>query len=85
MKARWLIVILAGSLWTASFAQAEVQTITATHTYAMGDRDSREEARALCYVSAKRKVLEEAGVFLESSTEITNFNLSKVKKRGHAE
>lgn len=56
---------------------AASKTITASHTYVMGDSDSKEQARALCYLTAKRKVLDEAGVFIESSAEITNFKLTK--------
>ena len=76
--------ILVSTILTAAVATAEVQTITATHTYVIGDRDSKEEARALCYVNAKRKVLEKAGVFIESSTDITNFNLSKDQIRSYS-
>ncbi len=70
------VSILVSTILTASLAIAQVQTITATHTYVMGDSDSKEQARALCYMTAKRKVLDKAGVFIESSTEISNFKLS---------
>ena len=71
------IAILASTILTATGATAEVQTITATHTYAMGDRDSKEDARVLCYMNAKRKVLEQAGVLIESASEVKNFDLTK--------
>jgi hypothetical protein len=45
---------------------AEVQTITTSHTYVMGDNDSRNDARQLCFLEAKRKVLEKAGSFIQS-------------------
>jgi len=56
---------------------AEVKTITATHTYIMGDNDSRNDARQLCFLEAKRKVLEKAGTFIQTSTEVRNFQLTK--------
>ncbi len=56
---------------------AEVKTITATHTYIMGDNDSRNDARQLCFLEAKRKVLEKAGSFIQTSTEVRNFQLTK--------
>lgn len=58
-------------------ASAEVKTITATHTYIMGDNDSRNDARQLCFMQAKRKVLEKAGSFIQTSTEVRNFQLTK--------
>ena len=58
-------------------AFAEVQTITATHTYMMGDNDSRNDARQLCFLQAKRTVLEKAESFIQSQSVITNFELTK--------
>lgn len=59
-----------------SAARPALQTITATHTYVMGDNDSRNEARQLCFLEAKRKVLERAGSVVQSSTEVRNFQLT---------
>ncbi|MGH7182065.1 MAG: hypothetical protein ACREJN_08820, partial [Nitrospiraceae bacterium] len=69
--------ILVITILTATLSTAQFQTITTTHTYVMGDRDSKEDARALCYMAAKRKVLEEAGVLIESASEVKNFELTK--------
>jgi TPR repeat protein len=79
MDLRWLLAVLTLSLFafTALPVQAATQTIKATHTYVMGDRDNKEDARALCYMTAKRKVLEEAGVLIESASEVKNFDLTK--------
>ena len=54
-------------------AFAEVQTFTATHTYILGDHDSKDDARQRCLLEAKRKILEQAGVYIESDTG-WNFN-----------
>lgn len=79
MKLRWLLVLLAfASVIVTRFpAQAATKTITATHTYMMGDNDSRNDARRLCFLEAKRKVLEQAGSFIQSSSEVKNFELTK--------
>ena len=58
-------------------AWAQIQTITETHTYVMGDNDSRNDARHLCFLEAKRKVLEKAGSFIQSHSVVDNFNLTK--------
>lgn len=67
------------SLFFLSFdnANAEIKSIRATHTYNMGDNDSRNEARRICFLEAKRKVLEQAGTYIESRTEVRNYNLTK--------
>jgi hypothetical protein len=56
---------------------AETQTFTATHTYVLGDRDSKEDARQRCLLETKRKILEQAGVYIESASEVKNFDLTK--------
>ena len=58
---------------------AEVQTFTATHTYILGDHDSKDGARQRCLLEAKRKILEQAGVYIESASEVKNFDLTKDK------
>jgi hypothetical protein len=70
-------IILLALLAIPMGAAAEVQTVTATHTYVMGDNDSRNDARQLCFLEAKRKVLEKAGSFIQTSTEVKNFQLTK--------
>ena len=58
---------------------AETQTFSATHTYILGDHDSKDDARQRCLLEAKRKVLEQAGVYIESASEVKNFDLTKDK------
>jgi hypothetical protein len=71
------IIILLTALILPPVAFAEVQTFTATHTYILGDRDSKEEARQRCLLETKRKILEQAGVYIESASEVKNFDLTK--------
>jgi hypothetical protein len=49
-----LLVVIA--LPTVVFA--EIQTFTATHTYILGDDDSKDDARQWCLLEVKRKILE---------------------------
>ena len=51
-------------------AFAAVTPFTATHTYVLGDDDSRNTARQKCLTEAKRKILEQVGVYLESHSEL---------------
>ncbi len=62
-----------------SVAYAQVQTFTAAHTYLMGDHDSKDDARQWCLLETKRKILEQAGVYIESASELKNFDLTKDK------
>jgi hypothetical protein len=73
---------IAGFLIIASIlipcsAIAEIKTISTTHKYVMGDNDSKNDARHMCFLEAKRKVLEKAGTFIESRNEIKKYGLSK--------
>ncbi len=78
MRALTFIILLAApALPTVAFA--EVQTFTATHTYILGDHDSKDDARQRCLLEAKRKILEQAGVYIESASEVKNFDLTKDK------
>ena len=64
------IIILLTVLVLPTAAFAEVQTFTTTHTYVLGDDDSRNTARQKCLAEAKRKILEQVGVYLESKSEL---------------
>jgi len=76
MRAFSAITLLAALILPTS-AFAEIQTITATHTYILGDNDSRHDARQLCFLQAKREVLEQAERFIQSHSVINNFELTK--------
>jgi TPR repeat protein len=64
-------------LAASALASAQVQTFTAAHTYIMGNHDSKDDARQRCVLEAKRKILEQAGVYIESASEVKNFDLTK--------
>ena len=76
---KWIAVALAVSYALTGIAHAEVKTITVTHSYVLGDNDSRNDARKLCFLEAKRKILEKAGSYIQSQTEVENLQLSKDK------
>ena len=56
---------------------AETKIIFAEHKYVMGDNDSKNDARRMCFLEAKRRVLEKAGTYIESRTEVKDFQLTK--------
>jgi len=71
------VIILLAALILPTDAFAEVQTITATHTCILGDNDSRNDARQLCFLQAKQKVLEQAESFIQSHSVVNSFELTK--------
>ena len=60
------VIILLATLILPTGAFAEIQTFTAMHTYILGDDDSKDDARQWCLLEVKRKILEQAGVDIES-------------------
>lgn len=58
-------------------SHAKIETIFANHVYLMGDNDSKNDARRICFIEAKRKVIEKAGTYIESYTQVNNFQLTK--------
>jgi len=58
-------------------ARAEVKMIEAESVYIMGDNDSKIDARRIAMQEAKRKALELAGTYVESLTQVKNFQLTK--------
>lgn len=64
-------------------AFSEVRTITATGEYRMGDNDTRTDAKRLALLDAKRLALEQAGVYIESITEVKNLDLANEEIRAY--
>jgi hypothetical protein len=74
-----LFLVLCLLLLSPSGVLAEVETITATHKCVMGDNDSKNDARRMCFLEAKRKVLAKAGAYIQSRTTIKNYQLAEDK------
>jgi hypothetical protein len=43
----------------------------------MGDNDTKNDAKTLCFMGAKRRLLEQVGTFIISHTEVKNYQLTK--------
>ena len=54
-----------------------IQEIHAEGEYRLGDRDNRETAKKAALADAKRRAVEQAGVFIESKTAVDNFQVTK--------
>jgi len=60
-------------------AFAEVKTFIKEYTYQASDFDSRISSRTIALEQVKRLLLEELGTYLEGSTEVKNFQLTRDK------
>jgi tetratricopeptide (TPR) repeat protein len=58
-------------------AFAEIKVIEADSAYIMGDNDSKVDGRRIATQEAKRKALELAGTYVESLTQVKNYQLTK--------
>jgi tetratricopeptide (TPR) repeat protein len=58
-------------------AHAAVKIIEGDSSYIMGDNDSKIDARRIATQEAKRKALELAGTYVESLTQVKNYQLTK--------
>jgi tetratricopeptide (TPR) repeat protein len=70
-----LITILSFLLFTNS-ALAETKTFVREYTFQAGDEDSKNSSRTISLREVKRLLLEELGTYLESTTEVQNFQLT---------
>ena len=61
----------------SSLVLAEPVVVTCEGKYEMGDMDSKKDARTLALMEAKRVAMEKAGTYLESSSEVKNYELTK--------
>ena len=63
---------------------SKVETFYQDYKYVMGDNDTKNDAKRLCFIEAKRMLIEKVGTYIESETEISNYRLSKDEVRTFA-
>lgn len=68
------IFLIALSMQNVTFAES--QYVTAEGEYRLGDRDTRESAKQFALAEAKRRITERAGVFVQSYTEMHDFQIT---------
>jgi tetratricopeptide (TPR) repeat protein len=76
-KIPYLILFTIFILMPIHFADAETKTFIKEYTYHAGDEDSRNSSRTIALREVKRLLLEELGAYLESQTEVINFQMTK--------
>ncbi|MBU1183778.1 MAG: hypothetical protein KJ663_01195 [Proteobacteria bacterium] len=70
-----LFIIIFLSFSSSAYSASE--SVFASYKYTMGDNDTKNDAKRICFLEAKRLAIEKAGTYIESSTEIKNFNLTR--------
>src|SRR4030042_6932715 len=68
---------LVAFFFMANIAFAQVTTFEEEYTYQASEYDSKVSCRALALEQVKRLLLEKLGTYLESETEVKNFQLTK--------
>jgi len=86
MNIRSLSLIAAlACIWMAVLtAPAQATTITAEHTCVLGDNETKAQARKICYLEAKRKLLEKAGTVVVADTRIRDMQVQSDEVRAYA-
>jgi len=74
LKAIILFVIF---LILPAFSWADSKTFPRDYTYQAGEADSKVTSRSVAMEQVKRLLLEEIGTYIESHTEVQNFELTK--------
>jgi tetratricopeptide (TPR) repeat protein len=74
---RIVIYIVVLGVCFSSIAFADPVVVNSKGKYVMGDLDSKKDARSLALMEAKRHALERAGTYLESRSEVKNYELDK--------
>lgn len=74
---RTMVFIIVLCVYFSPMALAEPVVVNSTGKYVMGDLDSKKNARSLALMEAKRQALERAGTYLESRSEVKNYELNK--------
>ena len=74
---RYGVLLILGLVLIACPVLAQEQTFRKEVKQIMGSSDSPDSARTAAITKAKRDALEEAGTWLESQSEIRNFNLAR--------
>ncbi|AGW14342.1 hypothetical protein [Megalodesulfovibrio gigas] len=70
-----LLAVVLTPLCMADLARAE--EIIVSHTYLMGDSETKNQARAACLAEAKRAILERAGTYSRVVSEMRDFEITK--------
>jgi tetratricopeptide (TPR) repeat protein len=76
MKKYLIIVVCLSLLAFSSPAKAETKIFIKEYTYQASEDDSRNSSRTIALREVKRLLLEELGTYLESVTEVRNFQLT---------
>ena len=73
----FVLVIILSYIFLTNTVSAETKTFVKEYTHYAGDEDSRNSCRIIALREVKRLLLEELGTYLESQTEVQNFQLTK--------
>jgi polyhydroxyalkanoate synthesis regulator phasin len=65
-------------------SSAKTHVIYASYKYVVGDNDTKNDAKRICFIEAKRRCLEKAGTYIESQTVVKSYKLTSDEIRAYA-
>jgi hypothetical protein len=81
-----MLAVCAGVWWLipVSAVHGAIEVIETSATYHMGDNDSKLVGHRLALMEAKRKALEKAGTYVQSISEVKDFQLTRDEVRTYS-
>jgi len=73
----FVLILILSFIFLTNTVSAETRTFIKEYTYQASEYDSKVTCRLLALEQVKRLLLEELGTYLESHTEVKNFQLTK--------
>jgi len=73
----FVLALILSLIFLTNTVSAETKTFIKEYTYQASDEDSKNSSRTIALREVKRLILEELGTYLESTTEVKNFKLTK--------
>ena len=80
----WILIIISMITFHVENSFAAIKTIEESCEYVMGDNDTKLDAKRLCLIEGKRKILERVGTYIESNTTVLNYSLTKDEIKTYA-
>lgn len=79
-----LLIFFSITLLFPGHVYSQEEILYESYKYTMGDNDTRSDAKRIALIEAKRRIVEKAGVYIESQSTITNFNLTNDEIKSYA-
>ncbi len=84
MKRMLAVLLLLSIVCTPTESHSQTKVVYGSYKYVMGDNDTKNDAKRICLMEAKRRCLEQAGTYIETEVKGTSTQLTKNEIRTYA-